>query len=190
MDTLFPLTPVFPEGFTYLEDFISVEEERELLEFVKNIEVHTFLFHGYEAKRKVASFGYDYNFENRSITKGFPIPDVFIPLVQKVSNYLNIRQEEFAELLVTEYPLGSVINWHRDAFPFELIAGISLLSDCKFMLRPYDKSKQGKKNLLSFPVKRRSLYVMKDISRYEWEHSIAPVKEIRYSITLRTLKKV
>ncbi|MBX9850590.1 MAG: alpha-ketoglutarate-dependent dioxygenase AlkB [Cytophagaceae bacterium] len=92
-------------------------------------------------------------------------------------------------MLVTEYPTGSVINWHRDAPPFDLIAGISLLSDCKFRLRPHDKSKQCRTSIISFPVKRRSLYIMQGPARTDWQHSIAPVKETRYSITLRTLKK-
>ncbi|MGV3657809.1 MAG: alpha-ketoglutarate-dependent dioxygenase AlkB, partial [Chitinophagaceae bacterium] len=97
--------------------------------------------------------------------------------------------KDISELLVTEYPPGSVINWHRDAPPFDTIIGISLLSDCVFKLRPYDKAKQERKATISLPVQRRSLYVMKDSARTEWEHSIAPVKQTRYSITLRTLKK-
>jgi alkylated DNA repair dioxygenase AlkB len=54
-------------------------------------------------------------------------------------------------------------------------------------LRPHDKTKQGRKAIISFPVKRGSLYLMKGLARSEWEHSISPVKAIRYSITLRTL---
>ena len=81
-----------------------------------------------------------------------------------------------------------MINWHRDAPPFGLIAGISLRSDCTFKLRPYDKTKQGRSSTRSLLVERRSLYVMQGEVRSEWEHSTAPVKDIRYSITLRTLK--
>jgi len=82
-----------------------------------------------------------------------------------------------------------VINWHRDAPPFDLIAGVSLLTDATFRLRPYDKEKQGRGSVISFTAERRSLYVMQGPSRSEWQHSIAPVKAVRYSITLRTLKK-
>ena len=99
-------------------------------------------------------------------------------------------EKEIAELLVTQYPLGAVINWHRDAPPFKQIAGISLLSDCIFRLRPYDKLKQNRNSILSFPVKRRSLYVMEGIARQDWEHSIAPVMAPRWSITLRSLRGV
>jgi alkylated DNA repair dioxygenase AlkB len=96
--------------------------------------------------------------------------------------------ENFAELLLTEYPEGSVINWHRDAPPFGLIAGISLLSDCTFRLRPHDKAKQNRRSIISLPVRRRSLYIISESARTDWQHSIAPVKQTRFSITLRTLR--
>jgi alkylated DNA repair dioxygenase AlkB len=109
-------------------------------------------------------------------------------LVKKVAEKLHLEEQQFAELLVTEYPAGSVINWHRDAPPFDLIAGVSLHSDCTFRLRPYEKAEQNRKSIISLKVARRSLYVISGPSRTEWQHSIAPVKGLRYSITLRTLR--
>jgi alkylated DNA repair dioxygenase AlkB len=188
MQSLFPIEYNFPNGFTYTSDFITEEEERFLLEKIKEIELHAFIFQGYEAKRRVASFGYDYNFNSRSLKEGNPIPEYFNSLIQKVSAYTSIPSKEFTELLVTEYPIGAVINWHRDAPPFDVIVGISLQASCNFKLRPYDKNKQGRSSIISFPVEKRSVYIIKDESRSEWEHSIAPVKQVRYSITLRTLR--
>jgi alkylated DNA repair dioxygenase AlkB len=189
MDTLFPIEPVFPMGFEYFPDFISEEEELLLLQKVKETEVHPFIFQGYTANRKVASFGYDYSFTNRKLSEGKRIPGEFDFLLRKVAEKTGVNATDFAELLVTEYPPGSVINWHRDAPPFDIIAGISLLSDCIFRLRPQEKTKQTRSNIISLPLERRSLYIIQGPSRSEWQHSIAPVKETRYSITLRTLKK-
>lgn len=188
MNTLFPLEPIFPDGFLYVPDFITKEEENYLFEEISKVELHAFHFQGYEAKRRVASFGYDWSFEKQALSKGKDIPPVFDSLVEKVSNHLSISKEKFAELLVTEYPTGSVINWHRDAPPFDIIAGISLQSDCTFRLRPHDKTKQSRSSIISIPVRRRSLYVMQGPSRTVWQHSIAAVKQVRYSITLRTLR--
>lgn len=189
MNTLFRLDPVFPEGFSYESNFISETEERELLSVISSTELHTFLFQGFEAKRKVASFGYDWSFEKRILSKGKEIPNAYQNLIKKVADHLKIMYENIAELLVTEYPPGSVINWHRDAPPFDLIAGISLLSDCVFRLRPHDKAKQVRGSTIQFTVAPRSMYVMHGPARSEWQHSIAPVKNTRYSITLRTLRK-
>jgi alkylated DNA repair dioxygenase AlkB len=189
MDTLFPLEPIFPAGFSYSDDFLSREEEEKLLQIVAATAVHPFVFQGYTANRKVASFGFDYSFTNRKLSKGKEIPAEFDFLVQKIAGKLQMKVADFAELLVTEYPPGAVINWHRDAPPFDLIVGISLLSDCTFRLRPQEKSKQTRANVISFPVKRRSLYIIQGEARTDWQHSIAPVKNTRYSITLRTLLK-
>ena len=188
METLFPINTKYPSGFSYLPDFINPSEENELLKVISALELHNFIFQGYEAKRKVAGFGYDYSFDKRTLSRGKPIPVHFEPLIRKVSDHISVRKEDFAEFLITEYPVGAVINWHRDAPPFDLIVGISLQSDCTFRLRPRDKTKQDRSSIVSFPVKRRSLYIMQGSARTEWEHSISPVKTTRYSITLRTLR--
>lgn len=188
MNTLFPVEPLYPPGFSYFENFISAEEEKALLKEIESVELHSFQFQGYEARRRVASFGYDYSFEKGSLSKGKDIPSVFGFLLDKVADKTSLRKEQFAELLVTEYPEGSVINWHRDAPPFDLVAGISLLSACTFRLRPYDKQQQKRSSVISFKVEQRSLYIIDGLSRTDWQHSIAPVKKIRYSITLRTLR--
>jgi alkylated DNA repair dioxygenase AlkB len=186
---LFNTKPLLPDGFVYKENFISAEEEKRLVHLIQDIPLHFMRFQGYEAKRKVASFGYNYDFEKRSLSKGTDIPPGFYPLAEKVESALSLPQKSFSELLITEYPVGSVINWHRDAMPFEIVAGVSLLADCLFKLRPYEKEKRSRKSTITVNVDRRSLYIMSGAARYEWQHSIAPVEAIRYSITLRTLKK-
>ena len=188
MNTLFPLEPDLPPGFIYYPDFLSKEEESTLISTCEKLELHNLIFQGFEAKRRVESYGYNYNFDKRSITKGLAIPSELEFVIDKAAQKLAMEKEEFEQVLVTEYPVGSVINWHRDAPPFDIIAGISLLSDCTFRLRPYDKSKQGRGAIRSLTVKRGSLYIMQGESRSEWEHSIAPVKKMRYSITLRSLR--
>lgn len=189
MMTLFPTGPVYPEGFEYYPGFITREEEQQLLQAVQATPLHVFTFQGYEAKRKVASFGYDWSFDKQQLKKGKEIPADYTWLVEKVAGKLSLPPAAFVELLVTEYPVGSVINWHRDAPPFGLIAGISLQADCVFKLRPQEKEKQTRKATVSLPVERRSLYIMQGPVRSEWQHSTAPVKNVRYSITLRTLKE-
>ena len=188
MNTLFPIEPFYPDGFTYTPGFISVDEEIRLYKEISTIELHNFNFQGYTANRKVASFGYDYSFENGKLSKGKEVPAAFDFVIKKVSDHLQVPAAEFAEFLITEYPPGAVINWHRDAPPFDIIAGISLMADCTFRLRPQDKSKQGRGSVISFPVERRSLYIIQGPARTDWQHSITPVKLTRFSITLRTLR--
>src|SRR5438067_6383922 len=114
MATLFPLEPVYPEGFFYYPDFLTEEEETTLCREISKLELHNLDYHGYKASRKIISFGYDYNFENNKLTKGKDIPAVFDFVIEKVAKHLSITLNKFAELLITEYPVGAVINWHRD----------------------------------------------------------------------------
>ncbi len=188
MNTLFPLEQNLPEGFYYYPDFLNKDEETELSDKISRLDLHNLSYHGYTANRKTASFGYNYNFENNKLSKGKDIPAFFNFIIEKTAEHLSIEKNKFAELLVTEYPPGTIINWHRDVPQFDLIAGISLLTDCTFRLRPYDKTKQTRSSIISFSVQRRSLYTMQGNARWNWQHSIAPVKQMRYSITLRTLK--
>lgn len=184
MATLFDIPPSYPPGFYYYPQFLTMDEEAQLLDAARGVELEAFQYEGYQAKRRTAGFGFDFHFDTGQLTQGLPIPPVFDRLRAKVGGMTGILPEDFKELLVTQYPPGSVINWHRDAPPFKLIAGVSLLADCQFRLRPFG----ARKPLLSFRVARRSLYVMEGEVRTAWQHSIAPVAHERYSITLRTLQ--
>jgi alkylated DNA repair dioxygenase AlkB len=187
-EMLFPTELRLPPGFLYVQRFLTPEEETSIRAAIAGIELHAFKFQGFEAKRRVASFGYDYSFEKGSLSAGKVIPAVFRPLITKVARHISIDPDDFKELLVTEYPVGAVINWHRDAPPFDIIAGVSLASACRFRLRSHDTMKQGKRSILSINLERGSLYIMQGEARTDWQHSIAPVDKTRYSITLRTLR--
>ena len=188
MHLLFQQDPLFPPGFSYRENFITEDEEKKLLDYIGRLKLHAFKFHGFMARRMVASFGYDWSFTRRELSKGEKIPDPFGFLIERTGEEIDEAPSHFSELLVSRYPPGSVINWHRDAPPFDVIAGISLQADCTFRLRPYGKLLRTRKSVVSIPVSRRSLYVMVGPSRIEWEHCILPVTQERFSITLRTMR--
>ena len=94
MLTLFPDDNIFPSGFSYKPGFLEQEEEEVLLKAIKNLELHNMIFQGYEAKRKTASFGYDWSFDKRVLTKGKQIPHDFNWLVEKVAAELKISKEK------------------------------------------------------------------------------------------------
>ncbi len=189
MNTLFDIEPVLPEGFNYYPGFITETEELQLVKTIKQFDLQNMKFHEYEAKRKVISFGSGWSFTEQQLKQGNPIPNEFDFLVEKIALKFSIPTTMIAQFLITEYPPGSVINWHRDAPPFDIIAGVSLLSDCSFKLRPHDKEKQTRTATISLPVQKRSLYSMQGSAKTTWQHSTAPLKKVRYSLTFRTLMK-
>jgi 2-oxoglutarate-Fe(II)-dependent oxygenase superfamily protein len=103
--------------------------------------------------------------------------------------------DPFDQMLVNEYLPGQGIALHRDYEPFgRTVASVSLLSSVVMSFR---HRQSGRKETLL--LERRSLLVLSDVARYEWEHGIAPRKsdiwrgfrvprERRISITFRTRK--
>ena len=61
MNTLFP-EQFLPEGFNYFPDFLTEAEEEQLVKEIAGTELHALIFQGFEAKRKVSNFGYDWSF--------------------------------------------------------------------------------------------------------------------------------
>lgn len=175
-----------PKGLLYFPEFITLEEELFLLEKFRTIEWEEFQMQGVIAKRKIAQFGLDYTFDSRSVTPSVSPPAYLYPLIQKVSKTMKVKPGEIAEILFSYYPPGAPIGWHRDAPMFEDVFGISLASSTwmKFRL----EQKESRKDYKIF-LERRSGYLLKGPARWAWKHHIPKVRETRYSITFRTLKK-
>jgi alkylated DNA repair dioxygenase AlkB len=115
------------------------------------------------------------------------LPEGFLyrPIRDRAAAIAGIPATEIVQALVTEYSVGTPIGWHRDSPLFETIIGISLCSACRLRLKPY----QGEGKIISMMLEPRSIYVMRGPVRWHFQHSIPAVKDLRYSITLRTLSK-
>jgi DNA oxidative demethylase len=185
MRTLFEVGIPPIEGFRYQPGFISREEELALVNAIQSLPFGIVTFRGVEAKRRVVQFGWDYRFETRKATPSDPIPSFLLPIQARAAVLADIEAERLEEVLVTEYQPGAAIGWHRDAPPFGIIIGISLLSSCKMRLKPMEG---GRGDTLAIELEPRSVYVFSGAARSDWQHSIPPAKELRYSITFRTLR--
>jgi alkylated DNA repair dioxygenase AlkB len=176
-----------PEGFCYQPDLIAPHEEAELLAHLERLSFQPFDFHGHLANRRVVGFGLRYNFEQRRVVEAPPIPDFLTPLRAKVAAFAAQPVEAFAQVLVNEYRPGAGIGWHRDKPHFAKIAGVSLLAPCDFRLRRKNGNGWDRQTIRLEP---RSTYLLTGPVRTDWEHSIPPVNEHRFSITFRTLRTV
>ena len=83
------------------------------------------------------------------------------------------------------YPPGAPIGWHRDSPSYELVAGLSLGAPARIRLPHGSGADRVVYELLLEP---RSAYVLAGESRWKWEHHLPPAKELRYSITFRSLR--
>jgi alkylated DNA repair dioxygenase AlkB len=172
-----------PEGLHYAAEFISPTTERELIERVAALPLQPFQFGQYEGKRRVASFGFRYDYALRRLQEADPIPPWLIPLIGHVERFGG-PETRIAQILCTEYDTGVGIGWHRDKPHFDRIFGLSLGSSCKFRFRRTAGDRWERFTLDAAP---RSIYMMAGAARQEWEHSIPAVEAPRHSITFRTM---
>ncbi len=171
-------------GFSYYPDFITPEEEQNLIKKLQSLTWNPVALFGQIARRRVVHFGMDYLYERRSVQPTEPIPVFLKEIRDHAASLLKVHSDEVVEVLLTEYPINAGIGWHRDAAVFEAIFGVSLHSPTLIHFRKRDDHQTQHKLMLD----RGSAYLLTDEVRWNWEHRIAPVKQLRYSITLRTLR--
>ena len=184
--------PDVPDGFVYRPDFISSEDEAQLVDAIRQVEFSAFEMRGVVARRRVAFFGSSYD-SGRTETP--PLPAFLLPLRERAAAFARVHPDAFAMALINEYPPGAPIGWHRDAPQYDMIFGVSLLSACRMMLRPYvspsaHRAAEGRRRKATHQItlERRSAYLMAGESRTGYEHHIPGVTALRYSITFRTLR--
>lgn len=172
-----PVPP--PRGFIYARDFITPDEERLLIERISELPLAPYQYGEYQAKRRVYNYG-----RLSDGTEAEPLPDWLIPFRDRAARFAGNDPEDIAQAHLIEYSPGSPIGWHRDSPPYDKVIGISLRSPCRFMLR---REKDGDWERYEIEAEPRSAYVMAGPARSQWEHSIPPVEELRYSVTFRTI---
>jgi DNA oxidative demethylase len=177
---------VLPEGFQHAEDFLDPSEESTLLTEFQAMDFHEVRMRGVAARRRVIQYGWKYSFESFRMTAGPELPSTLIPIRDRAADFAHMAHEELSEALVTEYSPGATIGWHRDAPGFDVVVGISLAASCRFRFR---RGGTGQWETTEFFLRPRSIYVLRGEARNVWQHSIPAVKELRYSITFRSMKE-
>lgn len=173
------------EGFRYKPALIGASEEHALVAAVRELPFREFEFHGYLGKRRVVSFGWQYDFSGGgALHKADDIPDFLLPLRERAAAFAELEPEALQHVLVTEYASGAGIGWHRDKAVFGQVVGISLLTPCVLRFR---RKVDGKWERVNVTAEPRSAYFLSGPARLEWQHSILRVDALRYSITFRNV---
>lgn len=173
-----------PEGFIYRPDVLTSTEEQTILEQLPKVDFGEVKMRGVVARRRVAHFGWLYGYESWKIEPGPQMPDFLLSLREQLAAAIPVEPDRLVEALVTEYPPGAGIGWHRDAPPFGIVVAVSLLSSCRFRFRHGANGDRP----ISVVIEPRSVYAISGAARSSWQHSIPPMKALRYSVTFRTLR--
>jgi alkylated DNA repair dioxygenase AlkB len=188
---LFDASTQVPDGFIYRQNFVSEAEEQELIREIQKIQLEPFRYYQFTGKRQTASFGWQYEFGASEITAAPEMPPFLLPLRTRAGKVFNIDPASLIQTSIIEYSTGSPIGWHRDIPHFGIVVGVSLGAACRMRFRKYSRVRSKKLNrdeVFSIELQPRSIYLMSRASREIWQHSIPPVKELRYAIMMRTLR--
>ena len=177
--------PELPSGFRYMPDVISATQERDLVARFEKLDLKPFEFHGYKGNRRIYTFGHRYEFAGQEARDDANIPDYLRPLMEIAGEISGAPAAGFEQIMVTEYAAGAGIGWHRDRPTYEDIVGISFLAPCALRLRRRDGDDWER---MSAHIEPRSAYLLHGKVRNVWQHSIAPMDVLRYSVTLRSFR--
>lgn len=163
------------EGLELNSDFISEQEEKELL---KQIDSNAWLK---DLSRRVQHYGYKYDYRARKIDNSFflgKLPEWLQSIALRIydENLIDFIPDQ---AIINEYEPGQGIASHIDCEPCfgDVIISLSLGSACVMNFERQPNSKE-KIELLLEP---RALLIMKGPSRYNWYHGISPRKNDRFN---------
>lgn len=172
MAQLFPIE-VHPEdipsipGLSYHANYITAAEQAEL---VRVIDAETWDT-TWERRRQL--YGATYGPGDPSSER--PMPKWGARLAERMHQE-GISEWPFDQMLVNEYEPGQGIALHHDHKPFDrTVVSLSLLSPCVMDFRQSQSGERG-----SLLLEPRSLLVLSDQARYDWQHGIARRKNDRW----------
>jgi len=175
-----------PDGLVSVPGFLDETEERSLLAVLAELHYSAVVLHGQAARRVVRHYGWDYGYESRALGRADPVPAALEPVRARAAALVGRPAEDFAEVLVTRYPPGAGIGWHRDAPMFgREVVGVSLGAECRMR---FQRRRGGQRETYALALAPRSAYVLAGAARSAWQHSVPPVRAERYSLTFRTVR--
>jgi alkylated DNA repair dioxygenase AlkB len=160
-------------GLAYIIDYITVEEQNQLLNLIDQQEWSTKL------KRRVQHYGYRYEEKNGAFTSSSylgALPDWLKSIASRLC-VDGLTPKVPDQVIINEYEPGQGITSHLDCVPCfgNTIITLSLGSEC-VMDFTHSQTKEKAPILLS----PGSVLVMQKAARHVWEHGIAARKKDMY----------
>jgi alkylated DNA repair dioxygenase AlkB len=184
---LFDVAASLPPGFEFEADFVTRDEEAGVLALAATLPLREAKYRDYTANRRVFAWrnGADDD-DSRPAAALAALPAPLRELRERLAVWAGIEAAAFEHVLLSEYRAGTPLGWHRDAPMYELIVGVSLASPARLRLRPWPPQAPKKADIVALDLAPRSAYALRGSARWGWQHSLPPVRALRYSVTMRT----
>lgn len=182
-----------PKGLYYFEDAVPKKLYTEIVRWLEHLNLESVSSVG---SRKVAQFGYQYEYKKRNVKRLeiVDLPDILVETRDLLNQYIDFSRGDatyFNQVLINRYLPGEGISAHIDA-PSLFKGAIACFTIGSGVEIEFTRDTE----LYRLYVKPNSLYVMTGESRYEWKHAIRPrlkddkmIRGVRYSITFRGVKQ-
>jgi DNA oxidative demethylase len=174
-----------PEGLVYVPGFLTEAGERDVLELLATFELQPYVLHDTPSRRLVRSFGRALVAGASDVGPAAPVPAELDRVRERCAALMGREPQELADLLVTRYPPGAGIGWHRGGPQFGEVSGVSLQAACRMRLR---RGQPRAWQTAEPTLQPRSAYVLSGPARTQWQHHIPAVTKERRSVTFRTLR--
>jgi len=79
-----------PRGLRYQPSFITAQSEHELIAQIRALPLAPFQFGAFEGKRRVASFGWRYDYNQHKLEQAEDLPAWIAPLIVKVQAFAGL----------------------------------------------------------------------------------------------------
>jgi alkylated DNA repair dioxygenase AlkB len=165
-------------GLTLLPDFISAEEEAELLPVIIN-PAGRIVSAATGERNCIQRYGSRVPYNNYMVSA--KIPPHFARLCQRLVDF-NLVPLLPDSVTVNEYLQGQVIRPHIDALDGGTV--ITVLSCGHFADMVFRRGEE----CYTVTLPPRSLVQLRGDLRYKWTHEIKPVTDTRYSVVFRCSK--
>ena len=173
-------------GLNVKLDAVTPIEERDLIEGIEQLNLPHFQFQAWLSKRRTRSFGWLYDFQDASFGPSDPIPAFLHSLKGIAARFAGVPIEDLVQVSLIKYETGAGIGWHKDRPELDAVIGVSLGAAATMRFR---RRSAGRFERASVVLPPRSIYLLDDEVRYEWEHSIPSVTAPRWSVTFRGLSE-
>lgn len=163
------------KGLTLVSDFITEEEEKELLDNIGTSPINE------EQKKRNSVKRYGSKLPYSTFMVSDTIPDYLKKICEKLYSTGKLDTVPNS-VTVNEYYRGQSIPYHVDSLPSgRIISIISLLSDTEMSFKQKDTE-------IKVVIPRRSLVQMNNEVRYRWKHGVFDIPDYRISLVFRNAK--
>lgn len=178
-------SPKLPPGLKFAQDFVTPDEERQLIAL---IEAEGIAQIDYDPgnTRCERTFGWLYDYPNRRIYPGEPLPRAILPLRARAAAFAGVEPESLVQCLLLRYDPGAHIQPHCDMPEWGVVLGLSLGA---LVTMEFVKPAASGAEIMPVELAPRSIYLQTGDARHVWQHSIPQVRETRWGITFRDLSE-